>query len=54
MPVLRAGLAAGFVWSFTPAAYPRFLSWVRFTGDAGLYWQIDSTLHLEQLAERDW
>lgn len=54
MPVLRAGHTAGFVWGFAAAQYPRLLSWVRFTDDAGLYWEITTDLHLEKLARRDW
>lgn len=54
MPVLRAGQTAAFVWGFTAAMYPRFISWVRFTDDAGLHWEIDQSLHLEKLAARDW
>lgn len=27
---------------------------LRFTDDAGLHWQVDDDLHLEQRAERDW
>jgi hypothetical protein len=27
---------------------------LRFTGDAGLHWQIDHDLHLEKLDNRDW
>jgi hypothetical protein len=54
MPVLRAGQTAAFVWGFTAALYPRLISWVRFTDDAGLHWEIDTSLHLEKLAKRDW
>jgi hypothetical protein len=54
MPVLRAGHKAGFAWAFAAARYPRFLSWVRFTDDAGLHWQVTTDLHLEKLANRDW
>jgi hypothetical protein len=54
MPVLRAGRTASFVWGFTIARYPRFLSWVRFTDDAGLHWEIDTSLHLTRLDKRDW
>jgi hypothetical protein len=54
MPVLRSGQSAGFVWSFSTAQYRRLIPWVRFTDDAGLHWEIDNSLHLEKLAERDW
>ena len=54
MPVLRARHTAEFVWSFTAAQYPRLLLWVRFTDDAGLHWEIDTSLHLQQLKHRDW
>lgn len=54
MPVLRAGQTAAFIWGFTTALYPRLISWVRFTDDAGLHWEIDTSLHLEKLAKRDW
>jgi hypothetical protein len=53
-PVLRADQTAVFVWSFTAALYPRFISWVRFTDDAGLHWEIDISLHLKKLDFRDW
>jgi hypothetical protein len=46
MPVLRAGHTGGFVWGFTSAQYPRLLSWVRFTDDAGLHWEVTTDLHL--------
>ena len=54
MPVLRGGQTAAFVWGFTAGMYPRLISWVRFTDDVGLHWEIDVSLHLEKLAKRDW
>jgi hypothetical protein len=54
MPVLRAGRKAGFAWDFTAAQYPRFLSWVRFTDDVGLHWEITTDLHLKKLTRREW
>jgi len=54
MPVLRAGHKGAFVWSFTAARYPRVITWVRFTDDAELQWEIDTSLHLKQLEKRDW
>jgi hypothetical protein len=54
MPVLRAGRKAGFAWSFPVAQYPRLLSWVRFTDDAGRHWEITTDLHLKKLPRRDW
>lgn len=54
MPVLRAGRTAAFVWGFTTALYPRLIPWVRFTDDAGLHWEIDTSLHLKKLNHRDW
>jgi hypothetical protein len=54
MPVLRAGHKGAFVWGFTAALYPRLLSWVRFTDDAGLHWEITTDLHLRKLPKRDW
>jgi hypothetical protein len=54
MPVLRAGQTAAFVWGLTTNLYPRLISWVRFTDDAGLHWEIDTSLHLGKLRERDW
>jgi hypothetical protein len=53
-PVLRAGTKAWFAWSFTAADYPSLLSWVRFTDDAGLHWEVTTDLHLEKLSKRDW
>jgi hypothetical protein len=55
VPVIKVGAKGGFIWS--PADRPelKWLNfWVRFTDDAGLYWEIDTGLHLEKLAERDW
>jgi hypothetical protein len=54
MPILRAAHTAGFVWGFTAAQYTRLLSWVRFTDDAGLHWEIYTSLHLRKLKRRDW
>ncbi len=54
MPVLRAGHKAAFVWGFTAARYPRVITWVRFTDDAGLHWEIDTGLHLKKLDHRVW
>jgi hypothetical protein len=53
-PVLRAGTRAWFAWNFPAADYPRLLSWVRFTDDAGLHWEITTDLHLKKLPKRDW
>jgi hypothetical protein len=55
MPLLRAGDEAGFVWGFTLVRYPQLESWaVRFTDDAGLHWEIDTSLSLKRLNARDW
>jgi hypothetical protein len=54
MPVLGAGHRAGFVWGFTAAHYLRPMTWVRFTDDADLSWEIDTHLHLKKLDKRDW
>lgn len=53
MPVLRAGMKAGFAWSGA-AEYPRIVWTVRFTDDAGRHWEIDTDLHLRKLDHRDW
>lgn len=45
---------AVFIWGFTTALYPCLISWVRFTDDAGLHWEIDTSLHLVKLAKRHW
>jgi hypothetical protein len=54
MVVLRADRAVGFVWGLPVLQYPAFQLWVRFTDDAGLHWEIDTVLHLQKLARRDW
>lgn len=54
MPVLRGDHTAAFVWPFTADEYPNLLTWVRFTDDAGLDWEIDTSLHLAKLKARDW
>ena len=57
VPLIKAGTKAGFVWSpanESGSGIDFFRMWVRFTDDASLHWQIDTTLHLEKLARRDW
>jgi hypothetical protein len=54
MPVLVSNRKAAFVWPFTAPDHPNLLSWVRFTDDAGLHWEIDTSLHLTRLDNRDW
>jgi hypothetical protein len=54
MPVLRRHHRAAFVWPFTVAQHPRLVTWVRFTDDAELHWEIDTSLHLKKLVSRDW
>lgn len=44
IPALRAGQAAAFVSGFATARYPYLVSWVRFTDDAGVDWEIDTSI----------
>ncbi len=54
-PLIRAGQAFTFRFSFPFADHPDARIKVRFTDDAGLRWQIDHDLHLEKLEDRnDW
>lgn len=53
--LLRAGLDAEFEFPLDLRDHPEARITARFTDDAGLHWQIDHDLHLEQLADRsDW
>jgi hypothetical protein len=54
MPVLARGHKAGFVWPFKASEYPNLLTWVRFTDDNELHWEVDTSLRLERLDTRDW
>lgn len=54
-PIIRSGQTYGFVFNCQPAATtpnPRVIA--RFTDDAGIHWQIDPDLHLQDLDQRDW
>ncbi len=50
--LLRRGETWVFV--FPVVADSQAILTVRFTDDAGLHWQVDNDLHLEQLGSRDW
>lgn len=55
VPVVKAGAKGGFIWLSADKPELKWLNfWVRFTDDADLDWEIDTGLHLEKLAERDW
>jgi hypothetical protein len=54
MPVLKAGHKAGLASGFTASQFPRVITWVRFTDDAGLHWEIDTSLQLRKLDYRHW
>jgi hypothetical protein len=51
--LLKACQTCEFVFIYDVAGHQGILT-LRFTDDAGLHWQIDHHLHLEQLAKRDW
>ena len=53
VPLIRAGSRYGFLVRFDLEKNPDTRLAVRFTDDAGLHWQIDHDLHLEQLDNRD-
>lgn len=50
--LLRAGETAGFVFPYEISNY-RGIMTLRFTDEAGLYWQIDHDQHLQKLDSRD-
>lgn len=50
--LVRAGQIFGFV--FPVDTNRQAILTLRFTDDAGLYWQVDDDLHLEPLDSRDW
>jgi hypothetical protein len=55
IPLIKAGAKGGFIWLFADRpGFDWIQYWVRFTDDAGLHWEIDHSLHLEKLAQRDW
>ena len=54
VPVLKAGHKAALVWGFTALQYPHVITWVRFTDDADLQWEVDTALHVRELDPRDW
>ncbi len=54
IPLLRADVAGAFAFAAETAAHPKARMTTRFTDDAGLHWQINHDLHLEQLPGRDW
>lgn len=51
--LLKAGETAEFVFIYDVATYQGILT-LRFTDDAGLCWQVDNDLHLQQFGQRDW
>ena len=53
VPLIRPGSRYGFLLRFDLDKRPRTHLAVHFTDDAGLHWQIDQDLHLEQLRSRD-
>lgn len=50
---MRPGARFGFLVRLDVSAYPDTRLATRFTDDAGLHWQIDQDLHLQQLDNRD-
>jgi len=55
VPLIRAGSQYGFLLRFDLEKNPDASLAARFTDDAGLRWQIDQDLHLQQLDNRkDW
>lgn len=55
VPLMRSGRQFGFLVQLDLDAYPDVRLATRFTDDAGLHWQIDQDLHLQQLDNRgDW
>jgi hypothetical protein len=51
--LIRRGAQFGFLLRFDLRANPTAHHATRFTDDAGLHWQIDQDLHLQQLDNRD-
>ena len=54
IPLLRADVAGAFIFAADTKEHPKPRMTLRFTDDAGLHWQINHDLHLEQLPGRDW
>lgn len=52
--MIRVGQCFEFRFPVPVANAPDAKIKVRFTDDARLHWQIDSDLHLEPIANRDW
>lgn len=53
--VIRAGETYGFAFELNSHRVPIGGNGeARFTDDAGLHWQLDDDLHLEQVPNRDW
>lgn len=52
--VIRSQHTCALRFDLTPSDKPEARTAVRFTDDAGLYWQIDHNLHLQKLEQRDW
>jgi hypothetical protein len=50
--LLKAGDVVEFVFVYDVASHQGIFT-LRFTDDAGLHWQVDDDLHLQQLADRD-
>lgn len=51
--LVRPGGGAVFVFMYEVGVYPDAMMTLRFTDDAGLYWQIDHNDHLKKLDNRD-
>jgi hypothetical protein len=54
VPLIRAGFRYGFLVRFDLERNRDARLAARFTDDAGLHWQVDQDLHLQQLDRRDW
>lgn len=52
--LIRKEQTWGFVFPIDAVAAEKIPGLIRFTDDAGLHWQVDNDLHLEQLDSRDW
>jgi hypothetical protein len=54
IPLIHSRSRYGFLVRFDVEKNPDARLAARFTDDAGLHWQIDQDLHLQQLDKRDW
>lgn len=52
--LIRRGETWGFVFPIDAVDGQEIPALLRFTDDAGLHWQVNNDLHLEQLGSRDW